>query len=146
MDEITLKEWHQMLKLVNTNSVPGPSGIGYTIIKQFSDNSSSILLKLINLSLGLGFVSDQWKQSLIHLILKPQKFDYILANTRPIALLDNIRKCVTKILTNCLSTILTSNKILRRLNFCGLKREDIAIPLRLMNDIIEDARENRKEL
>jgi hypothetical protein len=110
------------------------------------DNSSSILLKFINLSLVLGFVPDQWKRSLIHLIPRPQKYDYILANTRPIALLDNIRKCVTKIITNRLSTILTSNKILRRLNFCGLKGEDTAIPLRLMNNIIKDARENGKEL
>lgn len=41
---------------------------------------------------------------------------------------------------------MTSNKILRRLNFCDLKKEDIAIPLRLINDIIEDARENEKKL
>ncbi|GBC36358.2 ribonuclease HI, putative [Rhizophagus irregularis DAOM 181602=DAOM 197198] len=68
------------------------------------------------------------------------------ANTRPIALLDNIRKSVTKLLTNRLSTILTNNKVLRGLNFCGLKGEDTAIPLRLMNDIIEDARENGREL
>ncbi|EXX64498.1 hypothetical protein RirG_142120 [Rhizophagus irregularis DAOM 197198w] len=146
MDEITIGEWHQTLELVNTNSAPDPSGIGYAIIKHFSDKSSYILLKFINLSLKLGVVPDQWKQSLIHLIPKPQKFNYILANTRPIALLDNIRKCVTKVLTNRLSAILTSNKVLRRLNFCGLKGEDTAIPLRLMNDIIEDARENGKEL
>ncbi|EXX56414.1 hypothetical protein RirG_216500 [Rhizophagus irregularis DAOM 197198w] len=78
-----------------------------------------------------GVVPEQWKQSLIHPIPKLQKFDYILANTRPIALLDNIRKSVTKLLTNRLSTILTNNKV---------------IPLRLMNDIIEDARENGREL
>ncbi|EXX74037.1 hypothetical protein RirG_054790 [Rhizophagus irregularis DAOM 197198w] len=89
---------------------------------------------------------DQWKQSLIHPIPKLQKFDYILANTCPIALLDNIRKSVTKLLTNRLSTILTNNKVLRRLNCCGLKGEDTAIPLRLINDIIEDARENGQEL
>lgn len=59
IDEINLGEWHQTLKLVNTNSALGPSSIEYTIIKQFSDNSSFILLKLINLSLELGFVPDQ---------------------------------------------------------------------------------------
>ncbi|CAB4437194.1 unnamed protein product [Rhizophagus irregularis] len=146
MDEITIGEWHQTLELVNTNSAPGPSDIGYAIIKHFSDKASYILLKFINMSLKIGVVPDQWKQSLIHLIPKPQKFNYILANTRPIALLDNIRKCVTKVLTNRLSAILTSNKVLRGLNFCGLKGEDTAIPLRLMNDIIEDARENGREL
>ncbi|CAB4416101.1 unnamed protein product [Rhizophagus irregularis] len=146
MDEIMLEEWQRTLELVNTNSAPGPSGIGYAIIKHISDKSSTIILKIINLSLKLGVVPDQWKQSLIHPIPKPQKFDYILANTRPIALLDNIRKSVTKLLTNRLSTILTNNKVLRRLNFCGLKGEDTAIPLRLINDIIEDAREKGREL
>ncbi|EXX74277.1 hypothetical protein RirG_052590 [Rhizophagus irregularis DAOM 197198w] len=146
MDEITLEEWQQTLEQVNINLAPGPSGIGYTIIKHISDKSSSIILKIINLSLKIGVVPDQWKQSLIHPIPKLQKFDYILAITRPIALLNNIRKSVTKLLTNLLSTILTNNKVLRGLNFCGLKGENTAIPLRLMNDIIEDARENGKEL
>ena len=146
MDEITLEEWQQTLELVNTNSAPGPSGIGYAIIKHISDKSSSIILKVINLSLKLEVVPERWKQSLIHPIPNLQKFNYILANTRPIALLDNIRKSVTKLLTNRLSTILTNNKVLRGLNFCGLKGEDTAIPLRLMNDIIEDARENGREL
>jgi hypothetical protein len=146
MKEITLEEWKQMLKLVNTYSAPGPSGIGYTIIKKFSDVSNSILLKLVNLFLSLGVVPEQWKRSLIHPIPKPQKFDYILTNTRPIALLDNIRKCVTKLLTNRLSIILTSNKILHGLNFCDLKEKDTAVPLRIMNDIIEDTRKNRREL
>ncbi|PKY58148.1 hypothetical protein RhiirA4_429498, partial [Rhizophagus irregularis] len=123
MDEITIGEWHQTLELVNTNSAPGPSGIGYAIIKHFSDKASYILLKFINMSLKIGVVPDQWKQSLIHPIPKPQKFNYILANTRPIALLDNIRKCVTKVLTNRLSAILTSNKVLRGLNFCGLTQQ-----------------------
>ncbi|CAB4429006.1 unnamed protein product [Rhizophagus irregularis] len=139
MDEITLEEWQRTLELVNTNSALGLLGIGYAIIKHISDKSSSIILKVINLSLKLGIVPDQWKQSLIHPIPKLQKFDYILANTRPIALLDNIRKSVTKLLTNRLSTILTNNKVLCGLNFCGLKGKDTAIPLRLMNDIIEDA-------
>ncbi|RGB29197.1 hypothetical protein C1646_766911 [Rhizophagus diaphanus] len=96
--------------------------------------------------LNTRVIPDQWKQLLIHPILKLQKFDYILANTLPIALLDNIRKSVTKLLTNRLSTVLTNNKVLHRLNFCGLKGEDTAIPLRLMNDIIENARENGREL
>uniref|UniRef100_U9TGX9 Reverse transcriptase domain-containing protein n=1 Tax=Rhizophagus irregularis (strain DAOM 181602 / DAOM 197198 / MUCL 43194) TaxID=747089 RepID=U9TGX9_RHIID len=83
---------------------------------------------------------EEWQQTL------EQKFDYILANMRSIALLNNIRKSVTKLLTNRLSTILIYNKVLRELNFCGLKEKDTAILLRLMNDIIKDARENGKEL
>lgn len=146
MKEITLEEWKQMLNLVNTYLASGPSGIRYNIIKKFLNVSNSILLKLINLSLSVGVVPDQWKRSLIHLIPKPQKFDYILTNTHPIALLDNIRKCVTKLLTNRLSIILTSNKILRGFNFCGFKGEDTAVLLRIINDIIEDARENGREL
>jgi hypothetical protein len=51
-----------------------------------------------------------------------------------------------KLLTNKLSIILTSNKILHGLNFCGLKEEDIAVLLRIMNNIIEDVRKNRREL
>ncbi|CAB5394693.1 unnamed protein product [Rhizophagus irregularis] len=58
MDEITLEEWQRTLELVNTNSAPGPSGIRYDIIKHISDKSSSIILKVINLSLKLGVVPE----------------------------------------------------------------------------------------
>uniref|UniRef100_U9SLD6 Reverse transcriptase domain-containing protein n=1 Tax=Rhizophagus irregularis (strain DAOM 181602 / DAOM 197198 / MUCL 43194) TaxID=747089 RepID=U9SLD6_RHIID len=63
-----------------------------------------------------------------------------------------LRKCNTKSIEQ---NVFWSNiyrpkgeftEFLRRLNFCGLKEQDIAILLRLMNNIIEDARENGREL
>ncbi|RGB30759.1 hypothetical protein C1646_764962 [Rhizophagus diaphanus] len=58
MDEITIGEWHQTLELINTNSASSLSGIGYAIIKHFSDKSSYILLKFINMALKIGVVPD----------------------------------------------------------------------------------------
>ncbi|CAB5368916.1 unnamed protein product [Rhizophagus irregularis] len=43
IDEITIGEWHQTLELVNTNSAPGPSGIGYAI----TGRSGMICMKFI---------------------------------------------------------------------------------------------------
>jgi len=94
----------------------------------------------------LYMVPTAWKSSNIAPIPKPQSFNYNMENTRPIALLDTIRKATTKIFTNRLSSLLSRHHILKGYNFCGLKNEDTSIPLYTLNNIIEDARETGKEL
>src|SRR6266542_2545201 len=79
-------------------------------------------------------------------IPKPEKFSYNISNTRPIALLDVFRKAMTKMATKRLSQILSDNLILTGYNFCGLKEESTVTPLNVLNNIMEDAKEHRKEL
>ena len=49
-------------------------------------------------------------------------------------------------ITTRLSSILVLNKILQGRNFCGLKEESTSTPLYTLNNIIEDAKEHKKEL
>ncbi|GBB93797.1 hypothetical protein RclHR1_22300004 [Rhizophagus clarus] len=69
-----------------------------------------------------------------------------MANVRPIALLEVIRKIFTKFISTQLSNILQDHNILCKVNYCGLKGESTASPIRLINNLIEDAKENSKEL
>src|SRR4030095_4604069 len=87
-----------------------------------------------------------WQQSHIFPIPKPDKFEYDMSNTRPIALLDTTRKLITKVLTNRISIALAKNNILKGNNFCGLKNEETLTPLTTLQNIIEDARAHNKEL
>src|SRR5438094_615820 len=102
----------------------------------------NILINFVNISLSHSIVPTAWKTSHIFPIPKPQSFGYDMQNTRPIALLDTIRKVTTKLLTNRLSKLLTSTKVLKGLNFCGLKEEGTSDPLQIINNLIEDAREH----
>lgn len=81
LDKITLDEWMDVLKDVNTKSALGPSGINYNLIKAFPSQVHEILIDFINLTLELGQVPTQWKCSTIHPIPKPQVFQYEISNT-----------------------------------------------------------------
>jgi hypothetical protein len=103
-------------------------------------------LQLFNVILHTGIIPDDWKFSTILPIPKPQKFEYNMANVRPIALLETICKVFTRIITSRLGSVFTTNKILREENFCGLKGDSTDTPIHLLNVLIEDAKLNNKEL
>ena len=73
-------------------------------------------------------------------------WDYNIANTRLIVLIECVRKLTTKIITTRLSHIFATHKILRGPNYAGLKGESTDIPIHTINNIIEDAREKHNEL
>jgi len=143
---ITVEEWNSMVRQLNMESAAGPSAIQYKMVKKFSYETNQFIITFINLTLELGIIPAGWKCSNIYPIPKPHKFNYEMVNTRPIALLDVIRKCATKIITSRISNALSEHQILEGLNFCGLKGEDTTTPLMTMNNIIEDAKANNKEL
>ncbi|GBB84196.1 hypothetical protein RclHR1_10820002 [Rhizophagus clarus] len=69
-----------------------------------------------------------------------------MANVRPITLLEIVRKIFTKFISTQLTDILQDHNILCNANYCELKGESTASPIRLINNLIEDAKENSKEL
>ena len=64
--------------------------------------------------------------------------------TRLLTLLDTMRKVVIKIVTNRLSRIMAKHKVLKGNNFAGLPGRSTEVPIKLMNMILEDAKENNK--
>jgi hypothetical protein len=101
---------------------------------------------IANASLLSDVIPAKWKLSNIFPISKPQAFEYHMENARLIALLNTCRKVITKFLTNCISSCISSHQFLKGSNFCSLKEENTLTPLITMNNILEDARNNNKEL
>src|SRR5579863_495772 len=83
---------------------------------------------------------------MIYPIPKPKPWQSDITNTRPIVLLETTRKCFTKIVTQRLSALCKKHNILRVPNFAGLPGESTAEPIQLLNNLCEDARENKKQL
>ena len=79
-------------------------------------------------------------------ISKKIAWKYNIEETQPIALLDTYRKIFTKILTNRLSKILLSNKILQGSNYAGLPNQGTFQPIQILNSTYNISKLNQKKL
>ena len=146
MDPITEKEFDSSLKDLPNGKASGVSTISYEMLKKLKTRARKVLREFFSLCLEKGTCPLSWKTSTIFPIPKSKEWECDLANTRPIILLETARKCLTKILTNRLSTICKEHSILVGPNYAGLPGESTQEPIQLINNICEEAREKSKEL
>src|SRR3990170_3349861 len=112
------------------------------MLKHLHHNVHEMLLKLINATLKQEYIPIQWKQGNVYPIPKPHEWQCDLSNTRPIVLLETARKITTKILTQRLSRIIEKYDILKGPNYAALPHESTFEPIRLLDNIINDAKQN----
>ena len=69
-----------------------------------------------------------------------------LNKTRPITLLETIRKLIVRIINNRLMNILIKNNILKGRNYAGLLGGSTFELIYIINLVLENSRENQKKL
>ena len=116
------------------------------MLKHTGDVFLQTITILLNRCLTSQLIPKQWKEGYIFPISKKPVFDGNLHNTRPISLIEHIKKLYTKILTNRLSISLMSKQILSPLNYVALPGNSTSTPIHILNNIIEDSYCNNKEL
>jgi hypothetical protein len=109
---ITIDEWSDVLKTSPVNKAAGPSKISYEMLRHLTGESLDFSLILANECLARGDIPADWREAVVYPIPKPHDFDAQLKNTRPITLLETLRKCVVKVVTNRLSRLLADLHIL----------------------------------
>src|SRR5260364_132735 len=146
LEEFTLDEVSTTLCYLSNNKAYRPSGISYEIIKYTEFSFLQAITALFNRCLTQQSIPKQWKEERIFSISKKPIFDGDLSNTRPISLLEHIKKLYTKLLTNCLNHTFTQHKILSPYNFIALPGNSTLIPIYILNNIIKDALCNSSQL
>ena len=102
---------------------------------------------LINETFKQQRIPKEWKKAQIYPIPKPEDWGGNINKTRLITLLEYSRKLIFKILCNRLSKILSENSfILGDNNYAALPGKSTLKPIHTLNLIMEDTRENKKEL
>ncbi|GBC35413.2 RNA-directed DNA polymerase from mobile element jockey-like [Rhizophagus irregularis DAOM 181602=DAOM 197198] len=91
-------------------------------------------------------IPDLWRQAMVFPIPKPHEWKCQLKNTRPITLLEVIRKSLVKLFYNRLSTIMASHHVLKGGNFAGLPGGSCRDPIITLESIIHDADVNKNPL
>src|SRR5260364_480485 len=92
------------------------------------------------------FNPKQWKKRRIFPIPKNNTFDSNLNLTHPISLIEHTRKLYTKILTNRLNQVFSQYPILSPYNYIALPGNSTSISIHILNNLIEDANCNYKDI
>src|SRR5256885_17270190 len=73
------------------------------------------------------------------------EWEYDLNRTRPITLLECVRKAVVKVISKRLSNIIAKHKVLKGTNHAEIPNSNIMIPIKIIKSIIEEAKCKNKE-
>ncbi|GET52393.1 RNA-directed DNA polymerase from mobile element jockey-like [Rhizophagus irregularis DAOM 181602=DAOM 197198] len=119
MSPILEEEWKNTIQSMPNNKASGPSKISYEMLKHLTGETFNLSLVLANACLIHGDISADWHEALIYPIPKSHEFDAQLKNTRPITLLETVRKCG---------------------NFAGLPGGSTDIPIKMLDAIIHQRR------
>jgi hypothetical protein len=109
-----------MLNTINDKSALGISNISYILIKKAGVKVNELFRQYTGLCYYLQDIPEKWKISQLYLIPKTYDWDYNLTRTRPILLIEYLRKCADKIITKRLNNILSKHEILKEPNYTGL--------------------------
>ncbi|GBC33790.2 RNA-directed DNA polymerase from mobile element jockey-like [Rhizophagus irregularis DAOM 181602=DAOM 197198] len=146
LDPPTLEEWLSTVSSMPNDKAPGPSMITYEMLKHLGSNASALVLILVQSCLRTADIPDLWRQAMVFPIPKPHEWKCQLKNTRPITLLEVIRKSLVKLFYNRLASILASNEVLKGGNFAGLPGGSCHDPIVVLESIIHDAHVNKSPL
>src|SRR5438874_9764302 len=120
MSKISEEEWIEITNSLKEDTAPGISEISYQLIKKVSPKTREYLVEFANKVICEGKFPKKWKLGQIYLIPKNTDWEFNLANTRPIMLLEMFRKLVVRIVQKRLSKVFVKKQILKGTNFTGL--------------------------
>ena len=105
--EVTRNKVEQALSGTSNKSAPGPSGIGYKLVKWAFAAHLEFILDIYTSALRLGH--HPWTSTTVVIIPKPNKPDYSAAKAyRPVSLLECFGKVLEKIVLHQIATSIIS--------------------------------------
>ena len=146
MDEPTAAEVQQAISNGPTGKAGGPTHTTNEMMKNLGVQSQELFTVLCSKVFTESRCPGAWKCGLIYPIPKAARWSGDLDAVRPLTLLEHARKVCLAILTGRLSDICSRHKILHPNNFSVLKGSSIQEPLHVLNAMMEDAHERKKEL
>src|SRR5437762_1011572 len=108
-----------VVKNSSNKFMAGNSGVRYQMIKDASKKVHELLTQLANLCFTAQLVLTQWKLTSLFPIPKPKNWNYNIANTQLILLIECVWKLTVKALNNRLSNIFTSHNVLKGPNYAS---------------------------
>jgi ribonuclease HI len=128
------------------NTSPGPDCITNDMLKNLPDIATQYLLKIMNKFYTKETFPDNWRESIIVPVPKPNKDHSQPINYRPIALTSVICKTMEKIINNRLLDYLDSTPTFRNIQAGGLRKRSTTDHLVRLESAIRGAFVNSEHL
>ncbi|GBB93168.1 hypothetical protein RclHR1_21220003 [Rhizophagus clarus] len=116
------------------------------MLKHLDQENQSVLHAFICVCIDLNNIPDAWKKATVYLIPKPKPFFMSLTNIQLITLLKTSHKAFISLLNKCLNTVIKQHDILKGNQFAVLLGNSTFEPLRIINEVLQDAQESNNEL
>ena len=142
---LLFQEIDETIRNLLKNKAPGLSGVTYDIIKLLGKRAKEHLTDVFNFIMVSSAIPKEWKKTSITLIPKKTTWSHKLNDTRPISLIDLMRKVFTGTINRRFTKVLKDNKILSEFNFAGLPGQSTMKPLTIVNSVIQAANSQGKE-
>src|ERR1044072_6945150 len=146
MTQPSQKEWSDVINQLPLDKAAGPTGITNEMLKHLGPKLHETIRKFIGECLRLNDIPTQWKHANIYPIPKPKDWNCDLNNTRPITLLETLKKALVRVLNTRLANIMIKNNITLCNQFAGLPQTSTFEPIRILNELLQDAKEKNNEI
>jgi hypothetical protein len=149
-NQITLKEYNDLIHSLKNGTSPGPDGITYEMLKILDNDTHTNILTLLNAILEQAYYPLIFKKSYMRPIPKTEK-PTTWADNRPIALCNVIGKLPAIIIANRFNTIddLTTKSetpLFSKNQYAFRHARGTMEPLLTLNAVLEDALQYQKQL
>ncbi|KAG9288586.1 hypothetical protein G9A89_008458 [Geosiphon pyriformis] len=138
---IDFDKLHHVVSNLPIGKATGLSGIFNDLWKHCDQSVLDLLLVLLNSCLSCELVPGPWKEAWVSMIPKPYKWEGVLMNTCPIALIETACKILFKILSDRISFACSSHDVLHGNNFSVLKDMITQSSIFAIGSVIEDSLE-----
>jgi len=139
-------EIERAVKSAPSNKAAGASKVTKELLEHMGKKAMRLFCEIVKASVLYRRVPLQWTEGVIFCLSKTNPWTGSLADVRPITLLEHGRKILFSILTNRLSSIMLEHNILKGANFSVLKGTSTADPIHIVNAVMEDAIQHKREL
>ena len=145
-EEITLEELKAAIKRSKSDKASGPSQVGINLIKMLDDAALEEIRTFYNECMKEGGIPDSINNAILRLLPKSDKGLGDMNAVRPIALMENIVKTFEQVIIGRVMKVITEREILDLAQYGGLPKAGTAPPVRVLAEIMDDARESGQEL
>jgi hypothetical protein len=137
---ITELEIHRSLKAAKGTTAPGEDNLPMVVWKQLWTHLGSVITRIFNTSMNLGYHPKQWRNAKIVVLRKPGKPDYSIPGAyRPISLLNTLGKLLEAVVARRLSYLAEKHNLLPDTQFGGRPGRTTEQALLVLSNAIDRA-------